>query len=251
MDSYLISKIDGKILSKGDMLDAFYTAIIKPEKTVLFSFVNPYSYTRVLSLNIINSVDYWGADGQLFCFLYNIFNRNKSITRSSFDFSSIANSVFRSAELNKKKVGLIGGSHDDIQAAVLFIKRKYRDLDIVYYRHGYNLRNELPEISNCIVKNNCEILILGLGTPLQEEVGIYFKNNRSCNILFTCGAFISQTGNKGDYFYPLVKKLGLRWFQRAYMHSYVRRRLLVDYPLFVFNYTLTKLKNIFVIKKDF
>ena len=78
-----------------------------------------------------------------------------------------------------------------------------------------------------------------MGTPIQEDFAIYcLQNSKFIKKAVTCGGFITQTAIKGDYYHPLIKKLGLRWLQRAYLHKHVRDRLFRVYPKFIFSYLL-------------
>lgn len=214
----------------------------------LVTFVNPFSYPILdKSTGVVNQFDYIYADGALLVKLHNIFNGNK-ITRVSFDFSSIAHDVFNFASRNNKSVFFIGGSPEEINLSVENIKSIYGNLNIIGFHHGY-----LDNISSDILLKRLfllkpSIIVVGMGTPLQEEFSIEIKNSGvDFDHIFTCGGFITQSASKPDYYLPIVKKLGLRWLQRFLQSPHVRRRVLINYPAFVFNYLLSQLK--FKIKK--
>ncbi len=79
-----------------------------------------------------------------------------------------------------------------------------------------------------------------MGTPLQEEFLIRIKKAINIKILITCGGFLTQTSMFGDYYHPIIKKLGLRWLQRAILHKHVRDRLIKVYPEFLLSYLLNR-----------
>lgn len=76
-----------------------------------------------------------------------------------------------------------------------------------------------------------------MGTPYQENFAQIIKSlNDKGIVVLTCGGFLTQTSMRADYYYPLIKKLGLRWLQRIVMHQHVRQRVIKDYPKFLLTY---------------
>lgn len=208
--------------------------------TKIISFVNPFSYPIVSrSPLILDLVDYWFVDGSALCYLSNL-RRSENVSRVSFDFSSVANVFFEYASDNQMNVGLIGSTEQEIVKAVENIQKLYPRLSIVYSHHGYikeNYQKVCTEIDNV----NVDLLLVGMGTPMQEEFSIFCKeNSHSLKAVVTCGGFLTQTSIKSDYYHPLVKRLGLRWAQRALLHQHVRNRLIRDYPVFIIRYLLNR-----------
>ncbi|WP_299016337.1 WecB/TagA/CpsF family glycosyltransferase [uncultured Photobacterium sp.] len=206
------------------------------------TFVNPFSY-KYFETNPeeVGNFTKLFIDGASLVYLHNLFNANK-VDRVSFDYSSIAGEVFSFCEENNLKVGIIGGQEDEVKTACQNIKLKHPRLLIKYSRNGYiNSQKELETIS--LSASNCDILILGMGTPKQEEVSSFLYRKYPKKLIFTCGGFITQTSIKSDYYHPLAKKLGLRWLQRAIMHKHVRTRLISDYPKFYIKYIFSFVFN--------
>eukprot|EP00768_Dysnectes_brevis_P009205 gnl/Dysnectes_brevis/9043_a16522_199.p1 GENE.gnl/Dysnectes_brevis/9043_a16522_199~~gnl/Dysnectes_brevis/9043_a16522_199.p1 ORF type:complete len:277 (+),score=-98.60 gnl/Dysnectes_brevis/9043_a16522_199:56-832(+) len=229
--------IENKIKNKTD----FIKILKDSTKNTTVSFVNPFSY-QLLSkkTNLVNNIDYLFSDGALLCTLSNL-RREEKIDRVSFDFSSIANHVFSFAVNEAKSIALIGGSKSEIQSASIYIKNRYPTLSLDYYRDGYFTKDNFASVIDEINKRSIDIVIVGMGTPLQDEFIVSIKeHNKSVQLAFTCGGFLTQTALKGDYYHPIIKKLGLRWFQRCLMHKHVRTRLLKDYPIFVISYLFNR-----------
>lgn len=221
-----------KLLKESDVSSSFHIA----------SFVNPFSYIELLkSPDLIDSVDCFFTDGALLRLFHNRFYPCRKVERLSFDFSSIANDVFEWCQYNNKKVALIGAEPPEIVEAVKNILKLYPDLNIVYSHDGYvNKKDVYEEVQQNIIDSRAEILICGMGTPLQEDFLLKFKSIESnLQLGFTCGGFFTQTSIKPDYYHPLIKKVGLRWLQRMAMHSHVRKRVFIDYPKFLFFYFKT------------
>lgn len=199
----------------------------------IISFVNPFSYYQLKDNEIYQQIDMLFSDGALLCFLHGLFY-NK-IERASFDFSSVANFVFEESINTKARVAVIGATSFENDKAISILKNKYPLMNIVYSRDGYI--EDRSESLNRVELFRPDLIILGMGTPYQEDFAIYLKNNLEFNcLILTCGGFLSQTSIRDDYYLPIVKKLGLRWLQRAIMHKHVRKRLFNEYPKFVFRY---------------
>lgn len=235
--SIISDEIESKIKREGDFLQ-----LLSMENKLAVSFVNPFSYEILAKQkNTVDNLDVLFSDGALLCFLSNLQRKNK-IDRVSFDFSSIADNVFYFAVKNNLKIALIGGNKVENAISKRNLQKKYPSLDVSYARDGYFSKNDFPLICNEIQNSNVHIVIAGMGTPLQDDFIVHCKLSSSkASLLFTCGGFITQTSLNTDYYHPLIKKLGLRWLQRAFLHKHVRSRLAKDYPLFVIRYLLSLL----------
>jgi len=239
------------IFDKISLLDfkALFSNLLQHEKNkVVVSFVNPYSSTILLQQHdynyLLDGIDYLFVDGELQVKIANILFKKK-IRRYSFDFTSIADFVFKCCVDNELTIGLIGGSENEIQNFIDIIKRKYPKIKIPQYRSGFFDSDDLLfKYLKCL---DVDVLIIGMGTPLQERVSLIAKKySIRSKIIITCGGFISQTSKKEDYYHPFIKKTGLRWLQRAWMEPHYRSRLIVQYPQFIitcFKVYLTNFKK--------
>lgn len=209
-------------------------------KPAVVSFVNPFSYSLIAKeMKLIENVDYWFVDGIVLCHLTNIRRKNK-ISRASFDLSSVAQKFLAVASSDNLKIAVIGAEKSEINEACVNLVKLFPKLNIVYRKHGY-ISNQFQEVYSEINSSGANYAIVGMGTPMQEEFSIGCKKNcPSLSLIITCGGFLTQTAIKPDYYHPLIKKLGLRWLQRAYLHKHVRKRLMIDYPYFIVRYLLNR-----------
>ncbi len=215
------------------------------KKFTLTTFVNPFSYNVLCAEpSLVQAMDIILSDGSLHKTLHNLFHENK-VDRVSFDFSSIASEVLAQAAERQAKVVLIGAKPGLVDIAKSNFEKMYPGLNVVYTHHGY-FENEQHREQVINQADQCKpgIVIVGMGTPYQEHFLVeYSQKAKSACQLFTCGGFIEQSSIKADYYHPLIKKLGLRWLQRAIMHSHVRNRLIRDYPIFVLKYCYTHVRR--------
>jgi len=197
----------------------------------IITFVNTFSYYKLLDSHChIDAIDTIFIDGILQVKLHNIFHKNK-INRASFDFSSLADDFFNYTLNHNLKIAIIGAAAEEITASISNLKIKYPDLQISYFREGYFDSEETKKfVVDTLISQKVDVVILGMGTPAQEEFALFLKNNNVGSHIFTCGGFITQTSRKIDYYNPVAKSANLRWLQRFIEYKHVRKRVLFDYP---------------------
>jgi N-acetylglucosaminyldiphosphoundecaprenol N-acetyl-beta-D-mannosaminyltransferase len=206
-------------------------------KAKLITFVNIFSYYRLLDSGFpTDRLDTILVDGLVHVKLHNFYHKEK-INRVSFDFSSLANDCLEYAQKNNLKVALIGAKADEIKIAVMNLQNKYRNLCIVYSRNGYFFSgSEMQELCNTLRQKGPDLIILGMGTPEQEKCALYLSEHGLLCPIITCGGFLTQVAKRSDYYRYIVKKLNLRWLQRAIEFKHVRKRLFVYYPKNIIRY---------------
>lgn len=237
-------ELDNKIKS-GEEFEKLWMKTLEEDRTKVISFVNPYSYLTITkSSNDYSSIDHFFSDGSLHCAFHNFFSKKK-ISRASFDFSSdVPTVVFRSSIVNDLPLAVIGATHDENIKSTEVLKSQFEGLPIVYKRNGYFKDDlEKEQLVKDIEERQVKIVLVGMGTPYQEDLSIYLKQRLGIDVtIITCGGFLTQTSIKADYYHSIIKKFGLRWLQRFVMHKHVRQRVLNDYPKFIFSYIIHHLK---------
>tara|TARA_B100000212_G_C27328899_1_gene513648 strand:- start:544 stop:1266 length:723 start_codon:yes stop_codon:yes gene_type:complete len=237
-----MNSLDRKIISGLDFHKILKQAASSSSSKII-TFVNPFSYEKLrISNHLIAKLDYVFSDGSLLCFFNNLFKKRK-ITRASFDYSSVANEVLNFAETQKRKVALIGATEEEIQSAVKALISRHKNLNIVFSRNGYfNNSEEKNEALTNISISKADLVIIGMGSPLQEEFSILIKESiKERLLIFTCGGFLSQTSKNINYYHPIIITLGLRWLQRLFLHKHVRQKFFKYYPKFIINYLRTNI----------
>ncbi|HIF9143116.1 TPA: WecB/TagA/CpsF family glycosyltransferase [Photobacterium damselae] len=203
----------------------------KDDSSTVTTFLNPFSYYKLKDDALLyEHIDHMYIDGASLVFMHNLFNKIK-VDRVSFDFSSIAYDVINFVSETNDSLLLIGGTKEDSVHARYHMKMMFPNTNINVI-DGYRKMEDILDIAQ-----EYRFISLGMGCPLQDKVAVEIKKHFPIGKkIYTCGGFISQTALKGDYYHPIIKKLGLRWLQRMVLHSHVRRRLLNDYPVFFFRY---------------
>lgn len=193
----------------------------------IYTFLNPVSYLSALkSKDTFASFDGIFADGSLFAWSVLLLYHH-SITRTSFDMTSMAPKLFQYANDNKKSVCVIATRQDVLDRAISKLSDMYPDIEWRGCRNGYMRGNEEKNSAiRKIVEDNADFLIVGMGTRLQEKFLLACRTNGYRGIGFTCGGFIHQfvTKDAADYYPKWMNEYNLRFIYRMYKEPYTRKR---------------------------
>ncbi|WP_085603533.1 MULTISPECIES: WecB/TagA/CpsF family glycosyltransferase [unclassified Pseudomonas] len=198
------------------------------EANQAYSFINFASIGSFFEQNP-STVAYF-CDGMLMStFMSRVTGR--TIGRVSFDFTSIADVVLRSAEQQGKRVYFVGARQAELDLFISKIKTLYPQLSIAGYHNGYFDAAQAEGIRADICRSAADILIVGLGAGLQEQFEQDALRAGFRGVAFTCGGFIRQEALATRQYYPaLINRLHLRAFYRMYREPHTIKRYLIDYP---------------------
>lgn len=211
------------------MIKTDVNAFSEFEKGVVYSFLNPYSMGAFLNEKSCSCSVVFFSDGWLSSVIFSILLARK-VKRKSFDDTSLAPVIFLNSIIEDKKVAILGGDYKDIDVFVRKVKLEYEGLNIVYSSHGF--MEDKFICAKEIILSKADVVILGLGTPLQEELGQLLLSLGYDGLIFTCGGYISQKANsETKLYYPkIISDLNLRALYRFYKEPHTRKRYLIDYP---------------------
>lgn len=226
MKSTLVSKI-----VKSESID---NSLLFETGARVYTFLNPVSYLSALAKKALFSrFDGIFADGSILVSAIKIVY-GRTVTRRSFDMTSLAPALFRYAEDNGKSVYIVASRQEQVEAAVDVFISKYPGLTVAGYRNGYfESEEEQDWEAEHIVKSNPDFLIVGMGAIIQERFLLKVKDAGYKGIGFTCGGFIHQVShNVADYYPRWVDRMNLRFAYRMYKEPHTRKRYLQAALLF-------------------
>ena len=128
----------------------------------------------------------------------------------------------------------LGSEESTISKAVEIVKQKYPRLEILGWRSGYfdaqNVESEcVQEISS--VKPN--VLVLGMGMPMQEKWLIDNRSDATFNVALTGGAVFEYVSGRASMTPDIFYKLKLEWLYRFFKDpARLFRRYFVGNPAF-------------------
>lgn len=220
------------------LLKSQYQAkIFNQTSNQLVTFVNPVSYlTARKKIDIYSQFDFILPDGWLLVFFLRIFKIGNA-SRFSFDMTSIAPVVFHKATEQNQSIFFIGARPDEIESFISLIKANFPGINIIGYRDGYfSQLNERNEILNTLLRKSPDIVVAGLGAPLQEKFLVDLKNAGWNGCGYTCGGFIHQTSKKLKFYPEWVNNYHLRMPYRFIKEPHFRKRI-PDYFKFIFAFS--------------
>lgn len=216
-------------------------------KGKIHTCVNPYSYHIVRKYrNLYGEMDGLFVDGMTMCWWLRLL-WGKKIPRLSFDMSGMAVDLF--ARLNhtdsKETIFFLGAKQEEVERSVEQIKASFPNIKVAGSRNGYfSNDNERNEIIGNLVSLNPSFVIVGMGSPLQEQFVLDLKHAGYKGIAFTCGGFLHQTANRINYYPDWVNHYNLRAFYRLTHEKGLAKRLfdvLIGFPMrFVLDTILNK-----------
>jgi N-acetylglucosaminyldiphosphoundecaprenol N-acetyl-beta-D-mannosaminyltransferase len=193
----------------------------------IYTFLNPVSYLDALNnKELFDDFDGIFADGSILVAAIRM-AYGKKVVRRSFDMTSLAPQLFNYASSSRKSIYIVASKQSQIERAVEIFLEKYPDLIIKGYRNGYFQTDDerLQEYNYIIKEIKPDIVIVGMGTIVQERFLLGLKKSGFSGKGFTCGGFIHKTAsNKIDYYPRWVDKLNLRFLYRMLKESYTRQR---------------------------
>ena len=142
---------------------------------------------------------------------------------------------------NNYRVAFLGAKEEVIQKTKENFLKQYPNLNIVYLRNGY-FHDDNEIISN-IEASNPQILLVGLGSPKQEEMISKLKDKLH-------GCVMVGVGGSFDVFSGIVKespeiyrKLGLEWLYRTLKQPERFKRIFPALPIFLIKCIIDTVKK--------
>lgn len=146
--------------------------------------------------------------------------------------------VLELASHNRKKIFCLGAREEVIREVPKKLKKKYTNIDIAGVSNGYF--TEKDRIIEKINNSGAEILIVGMGAPLQELWVNENKNKfKNIKIIIAGGAIFDFISEKVTRAPKIMRKLRLEWLYRLYLEPrrlfsrYIIGNLLFFYNIFL------------------
>ncbi|MBI2567722.1 MAG: WecB/TagA/CpsF family glycosyltransferase [Candidatus Schekmanbacteria bacterium] len=199
----------------------------------LYSFLNPHSYSVLRNEpEIIRSLDGVFVDGLGASLLLSAICLRR-IHRVSFDSTSLAPAIFTQCADLGRSIAFVGGTDGELRAALRVLQDQFPRLAIVLASHGF-FRAPVDELTVMqeIVRKQPEVLVVGMGTPLQERFLLKVRDLGWRGLGFSCGGYLCQMAKGSFYYYPKwIDRLQLRFLYRFVCEPHIRRRYLTTYPI--------------------
>lgn len=155
------------------------------------------------------------------------------IERISFDM--LAPVLLQKAAAGGIRVALVGGAPGIAEAARDVVVSDYPGLEVVLVHHGYLKRDsDYTEVGTQVASTGTQLLILGMGAPLQEHAVHQFGRYMDGGAILTCGGYLDQVCRPKAYYPSWAYPLRLNWVVRlAREPRRLWRRYLIGNPRFI------------------
>lgn len=162
------------------------------------------------------------------------FGSDQRFTGSDFYPLLINNSI-----KNKYSYYFLGHDNETLSR----ISANHPDLIISGFHNGYNFSDD--EVIDDINSHSADILIIGLGTPLQENWTAKYRGNLNSKVIICVGEGIKVfAGNKkrGPVF---LRALGFEWLWRFFTNPFkFFGRYIIGNPLFLYRIISIKMRKL-------
>lgn len=147
----------------------------------------------------------------------------RSYNNYHFDLSGFGYSRLKSAIDDNVQVYLFGGTEVESKVAQDVLNKLF-ETNLIIVKDGYHSVKEL-RCNPWHYQNS--MIVLSIGSPLQEIVALELAEAGNFHAIFTSGGFVSQTARKKGSYYPnLIKILNMRFLYRSVMEAGHMRRIL-------------------------
>lgn len=128
-------------------------------------------------------------------------------------------------------IAFVGAKKEVIEQTCINFKNEYQNLNIVFSSDGYFKNDE--DIIEKIKTSKPKILLIGLGSPKQEEFIVKLRNSvKGCAMIGVGGSFDVFSGLTKES--PLIfQKLGLEWMYRTICQPERFKRIFPTLPIFM------------------
>ncbi|WP_218081558.1 WecB/TagA/CpsF family glycosyltransferase [Anthocerotibacter panamensis] len=138
---------------------------------------------------------------------------------------------------------LLGAKPEESKVAVQRVKHAYPNL-VVGGHHGYFSHKDKDQRAAVIRHINQfrpQILIVGMGSPLQEAFLHHYRHELDANVLMTAGAVIDRLAGMVPDCPERLQNMGLEWFYRLCREpKRLSLRYLLGNPAFALHVALAK-----------
>ncbi|MGI9452367.1 MAG: WecB/TagA/CpsF family glycosyltransferase [Geminicoccaceae bacterium] len=151
--------------------------------------------------------------------------------RQSFDATSLFHPVLNHLNLSKHSLCIVGGHPGTAARAEEKMRTIYPDVDYLGSLDGFR---DFDEIVEWVKDRNPDVVLVGMGAPIQESILLRLKLDGFSGVGFTCGGFLDQFVLAPQYYPTLIDRFELRWLYRLMSEPRrLGRRYLIFYQTFI------------------
>jgi hypothetical protein len=150
----------------------------------------------------------------------------------NFDYGGIADYVISNTDL---PIVFVGGTVSEISLFGNNFRINYPFKEVSFY-DGFQ---EIDSVLENLKKRT--LLVLSVGSPKQQK--LIYSNSVNDLLIFSSGAFISQSARNADSFPGIIHRTGLQFIYRIFSEKNIFKRIISEYFPFWFISFLTPFRK--------
>lgn len=215
---------------------AFVSGRLAKRESCIISFINPQAYhLRLVDQAYSNALWHFDLilpDGigvvRALRWLDGV-----DFERQSFDATSLFHPVLNHLNRTKTSLCIVGGRPGTANCALERMCDLYPDVEYLGALDGFQGFEKTVE---WVKLRNPDVVLVGMGSPIQESILLRLKLDGFSGVGFTCGGFLDQFVMDSRYYPAIIDRLELRWLYRLVSEPRrLGRRYLVEYQTFIFD----------------
>lgn len=136
---------------------------------------------------------------------------------------------------NRRRVGLIGGRREVVEEAAAKFRQHAPWHEFTVISDGYFDKEDPRELIDELNRQKCDILIIGMGTPLQEKWAHRHVRADHARLVLTVGALFDFVSGSIPRAPHTVRAMRLEWAYRLLQEpGRLWRRYVLGIPVFLF-----------------
>ena len=145
---------------------------------------------------------------------------------------------------HQRSVYLLGGADGIAHKTASQLKQRFPNLKIAGSHHGYIDEKESEELIQQINESQCDILLVAMGTPIQESWIMHHKDALQCRTILGVGGLFDFYSGAITRAPMMVRRLNAEWCWRLAMEPVKKfKRYVIGNPLFLFRTYVLGLAN--------
>ncbi|MDZ7808671.1 MAG: WecB/TagA/CpsF family glycosyltransferase [Gracilimonas sp.] len=142
--------------------------------------------------------------------------------------------VLEMAAQTGKSVYLLGARESVLNSTIQNLKQQYPTLKVAGHHHGYFNNEDEARIIDDINQSEADILLVGMGSPIQEDWIWQNRENLHAKVGFAVGGLFDFLSGEFPRAPLWMRKLGLEWVFRFFNDPTSKwKRIFIEIPIFL------------------
>lgn len=154
--------------------------------------------------------------------------------RANLNGTDLVPALLAAADGDARSCFLLGAERSVVAGAAAIIARYHPGWRIAGYHHGFLDRAETERVVTAIAAARPDLLLVGMGNPLQERWIFEHREELPVRLAIGVGALFAYMSGDIRRAPAPIRRLGLEWLFVLFLQRHKWRRYLVGAPSFLF-----------------